>query len=54
MRPNDPGMRIALLEPKRAMSARSEDDAWVWSFALAPHNGATRLGSDRGGSGASL
>jgi hypothetical protein len=45
MRPNDPVMRIEVLEPERAMSARSEDGAWVWSFALATHNGSTRLGS---------
>jgi hypothetical protein len=43
MRPNDPGMRVEALEPERAMSARSEDGSWVWSFALAPHNGSTRL-----------
>ena len=43
MRPNDPGMRVEVLEAHRAMSARSEDGAWVWSFALAPHNGSTRL-----------
>lgn len=43
MRPNDPGMRVEVLEPGRALSARSEDGAWVWSFALVPHNGSTRL-----------
>jgi hypothetical protein len=43
MRPNDPGMRVEVLEPERAMSVRSEDGAWVWSFALAPHNDSTRL-----------
>lgn len=43
MRPNDPGMRVEVLEPERAMSARSEDGEWVWSFVLAPHNGSTRL-----------
>ena len=43
MRPNAPGMRIEVLRPERAMSARSEDGTWVWSFALAPHNGSTRL-----------
>ncbi len=43
MRPNDPGMRIEILEPEQAMSSCSEDGAWVWSFALRPHNGSTRL-----------
>jgi len=43
MRPDDPGMRIEVLDPERAMSSRSEDGAWVWSFALRPHNGSTRL-----------
>ena len=36
-------MRIEVLDPQRAMSSRSEDGAWVWSFALVPHNGSTRL-----------
>ena len=31
------------MDPERAMSSRSEDGAWVWSFALVPHNGSTRL-----------
>jgi hypothetical protein len=43
IRPNDPGMRVEVLEVERAMSARSEDGRWVWSFALVPHDGATRL-----------
>ena len=43
MRPNDPGMRVEVLEPERAMSARSEDGSWVWSFALVPANASTRL-----------
>jgi hypothetical protein len=43
MRPGDPGMRIEVLEPERAMSARSEDGGWVWSFALLPHDASTRL-----------
>ena len=38
MRPKDPGMRIEVLDPQRAMSSRSEDGAWVWSFALVPHS----------------
>ncbi len=42
MRPNDPGMRIEVLARERAMSTRSEDGAWVWSFALRPHKGSTR------------
>jgi len=36
-------MRIEILDPERAMSLRSEDGAWVWSFALVPHNGSSRL-----------
>ena len=28
-------MRVEVLEPERAMSARSEDGAWVWSLTLA-------------------
>jgi hypothetical protein len=43
MRPHDPGMRVEVLEPERAISFRSEDGAWVWSFALVPENEATRL-----------
>jgi hypothetical protein len=43
LRPNDPGMRIEILDPGRAMSSRSEDGNWVWSFALVPENGSTRL-----------
>ncbi len=43
MRPNDPGMRIEILDPNRAMSSRSQDGTWVWSFALVPDNGSTRL-----------
>jgi hypothetical protein len=43
MRPNDPGMRIEILDPERALSSRSEDGAWVWSFALVPDNGSTRF-----------
>jgi hypothetical protein len=43
MRPNDPGMRIEILDPERVLSSRSEDGRWVWSFALEAHNGSTRL-----------
>jgi hypothetical protein len=43
MRPNEPGMRVEVLDAERAMSARSEDESWVWSFALVPGNGSTRL-----------
>jgi hypothetical protein len=43
MRPGDPGMRVEILAPERAMSTRSEDGRWVWSFALAPQGGSTRL-----------
>jgi hypothetical protein len=40
---NDPGMRVEVFDPERALSSRREDGTWVWSFALAPRNGATRL-----------
>ena len=34
MRPNDPGMRIEILDPERAMSSRSEDGAWCGRLRL--------------------
>jgi len=43
MRPNDPGMRIEVLDPERALSSRSEDGTWVWTLALVAHNSSTRL-----------
>jgi hypothetical protein len=38
-----PGMRVEVVEPERALSSRSEAGDWVWTFALAPDNGSTRL-----------
>jgi hypothetical protein len=38
-----PGMRVEILEPERVLSSRSEAGDWVWTFALAPQNGTTRL-----------
>ena len=43
MRPGDPGMRVEMLEPERALSVRSEGSKWVWTFALVEKDGATRL-----------
>jgi len=43
MQPNKPGMRVEVLDPERAMSVRSEDGVWVWSFILLEQDGATRL-----------
>ena len=37
------GMRVEFLEPERVLSHRSEAGDWVWTFALEPENGATRL-----------
>jgi len=38
-----PGMRVEILEPERILSNRSEAGDWVWTFALEPENGSTRL-----------
>jgi hypothetical protein len=38
-----PGMRVEILESERVLSNRSEAGDWVWTFALAPQNGSTRL-----------
>lgn len=37
------GMRVEILEPERILSIRSEAGDWVWTFALVPENGSTRL-----------
>jgi hypothetical protein len=37
------GMRVEILEPERVLSSRSEAGDWVWTFALEPQHGATRL-----------
>src|SRR5215207_9688766 len=42
-REDRPGMRVEVLEPERVLSNRSEAGDWVWTFALAPSNGSTRL-----------
>jgi hypothetical protein len=42
-REDRPGMRVEILEPERALSIRSEAGDWVWTFALAPEDGSTRL-----------
>ena len=42
-REDRPGMRVEILEPERVLSNRSEAGDWVWTFALAPRNGSTRL-----------
>jgi hypothetical protein len=36
-------MRLAHVEPERALAWRSEDGNWVWTFVLDQHDGATRL-----------
>ena len=38
-----PGMRVEILEPGRVLSNRSEAGDWVWTFALVPSDGSTRL-----------
>ena len=38
-----PGMRVEILEPEHVLSNRSEAGDWVWTFALAPGDGSTRL-----------
>jgi hypothetical protein len=42
-REDRPGMRVEILEPERLLSNRSEAADWVWTFALAPGDGSTRL-----------
>jgi hypothetical protein len=41
--PDRPGMRVEVLEPERALTSRSEAGDWVWTFALVPDAGGTRL-----------
>jgi hypothetical protein len=38
-----PVMRVEILEPERVLSTRSEAGDWVWTFALEPSAGSTRL-----------
>jgi hypothetical protein len=42
-REDRPGMRVEILEPEHVLSNRSEAGAWVWTFALIPTDGFTRL-----------
>ena len=37
------GMRVEILAPERVLSNRSEAGDWVWTFALEPGDGSTRL-----------
>jgi hypothetical protein len=41
--PGRPKMRVEVFEPGRALSIRFEDQNWVWTFALFPADGRTRL-----------
>jgi hypothetical protein len=41
--PGKPGMRVEILEPERLLSNRSGAGDWVWTFALVPTDGSTRL-----------
>jgi hypothetical protein len=43
MAPNAPGLRVAIADPERVFSLRSEDGRWVWSFVLVASGGSTRL-----------
>ena len=42
-REDRPGMQVEIIEPERILSSRSEAGDWVWTFALAPQDGSTRL-----------
>jgi hypothetical protein len=41
--PGRPKMRVEVFEPGRALAFRFEDQNWVWTFALFPCDGRTRL-----------
>ena len=41
--PGRPKMRVEVFEPGRALAFRFEDQNWVWTFALFPSDGQTRL-----------
>ncbi|WP_199742717.1 SRPBCC family protein [Nocardia stercoris] len=41
--PGGPKMRVAVVEPARALVFESEDGNWVWSFVLSPIGDSTRL-----------
>jgi hypothetical protein len=36
-------MSYALVDPEHALSTRSADGSWVWTFVLSEHDGRTRL-----------
>ena len=36
-------MRVEIFEPERLLCNRSEAGDWVWTFALVPEDGSTRL-----------
>jgi hypothetical protein len=38
-----PLLRVAVLEPERALAFRSDDGNWVWAFSLLPEGAGTRL-----------
>jgi len=38
-----PVLRVAVLEPERALVVQSDDGQWTWAFVLEPGTGATRL-----------
>ena len=42
-REDRPGMRVEIFEPERLLCNRSEAGDWVWTFALVPEDGSTRL-----------
>jgi hypothetical protein len=41
--PGRPKMRVEVLQPERALAFRFQDQNWVWTFALFPSGGRTRL-----------
>jgi hypothetical protein len=41
--PGGPLMRVRVIDPERSLVFRLDDGKWVWSFALYPQNGSTRL-----------
>jgi hypothetical protein len=38
-----PVLRVAVLDPERALVLRSDDGNWVWAFSIVPAGGGTRL-----------
>jgi hypothetical protein len=40
---NGPLLRVVVLDPERALVVQSEDDRWVWAFALRQSGASTRL-----------